>query len=149
MKKILLVASAGGHLVQLYRLFPAYKDLEMRVITTKSLTNSDMFVDVDVSVVKDSNFDNKFALIITFFQVLTKYITFRPDVVLTTGAAPGLFAILIGRLFFKKVIWIDSIANGETMSFAGKIAKKVTVNCYSQWKNVAESEGVQYIGKVV
>lgn len=149
MKKVLVVASAGGHLVQLYRMFPAYKGFKLRLITTKSISDSSLFEGVDFSVVKDSNFDQKFLLIVTFFQVLVRLLVFNPSVVLTTGAAPGLFAILIGRILGKKVIWIDSIANGETLSFAGKVAKKITPNCYSQWEDVAERESVRYIGKVV
>jgi UDP-N-acetylglucosamine:LPS N-acetylglucosamine transferase len=149
MKKVLVVASAGGHLVQLYRMFPAYKEFKLRLITTKSIAHSRLFQGVDFRLVKDSNFDQKFKLLITFVQVFIHLLAFNPKVIVTTGAAPGLFAILIGRILGKKVIWIDSIANGDTLSFAGKVAKKITPYCYSQWEDVARMENVKYMGKVV
>ena len=43
----------------------------------------------------------------------------RPDVVITTGAAPGYFAVRIGKLLGARVVWVDSIANAEELSLSG------------------------------
>ena len=37
----------------------------------------------------------------------------RPDVIVTTGAAPGYFALRFGKLLGARTIWIDSMANAE------------------------------------
>ncbi len=33
----------------------------------------------------------------------------RPDIVITTGAAPGYFCLRLGKLLGARTIWIDSI----------------------------------------
>ena len=48
----------------------------------------------------------------TFLVVLRE----RPDVVVSTGAAPGYFALRFGRLFGARTLWLESIANVEELS---------------------------------
>ena len=38
-----------------------------------------------------------------------------------TGAAPGYFAIRIGKLLGARTLWIDSIANAEELSMGGQL----------------------------
>lgn len=47
----------------------------------------------------------------------------RPDIVISTGAAPGFFALLFGKLLGARTIWIDSIANAEQLSVSGQKVK--------------------------
>lgn len=63
-----------------------------------------------------------------------------PTVICTTGAAPGYFAIRIGKLLGARTIWIDSIANPETMSLAGVKAGKHADLWLTQWETVAANE---------
>ena len=49
----------------------------------------------------------------------------RPDVVISTGAAPGAFALFFGKLFGAKTIWIDGIASTSKLSMSGKITRLV------------------------
>ena len=53
------------------------------------------------------------------------YIKFRPNLVISTGAAPGVIGVVLGRLFLAKTIWVDSIANAEELSLGGKISVKI------------------------
>lgn len=149
-KKVLLaVASAGGHLIQLSRLLPAFSDYKVVIISTIDLSNKIEFKNYETLVVTDSNFDQKMKLTITAIQVLGHIVFKRPSKIVTTGAAPGLFAILFGKLVFAQSIWIDSIANAEELSFAGSIAKKLTTNCYSQWQEVAKKNNIKFLGAVI
>ena len=88
-------------------------------------------------------------LIKTAFHTAKVILRVRPKVVISTGAAPGLFCILWNRLIGRKAIWIDSIANTDTLSLSGKVAKMLTKHCYSQWEQVAKQSGVGYIGAII
>jgi UDP-N-acetylglucosamine:LPS N-acetylglucosamine transferase len=76
-------------------------------------------------------------------------LAYRPHVIITTGAAPGFFGILVGRLLGAKTIWIDSIANAEELSLAGRKAKRWADHWLTQWPELAREEGPHYIGSVI
>lgn len=149
-KRILVIASAGGHLIQLHRLKPAYAKFDYVVVTNRSLKGSQMFADAsDSFVVTDCNLNTKLKLLKVFFELFAIVLKSKPDAIITTGAAPGLVAILVGKILIKKIIWIDSIANAEKLSSAGTVAKRLTKFCYSQWPDVAKENKIGYIGKVI
>ena len=74
---------------------------------------------------------------------------FRPNVVLSTGAAPGFFCILFGRLIGARTLWIDSVANGEELSMCGKLSKRFAHQCWTQWEHLAVAENPGYHGAVL
>ena len=73
----------------------------------------------------------------------------NPDVIVSTGAAPGYFAIRFGRLLGIKTIWIDSIANAEELSMSGQKAGKHADLWLTQWKHLAKPQGPLYYGNVI
>lgn len=147
MKKILAVASGGGHWIQLLRLRPAFNDAELRYMTTNSEFGKE--VDEPLYVVQDANINEKFKLICLFFHVLWILIRFRPDIVITTGAAPGLLAIFLGKVLGSKTIWIDSIANASELSGSGKQAGRFADVWLTQWEHIAQDGGPTFKGKVI
>ena len=75
--------------------------------------------------------------------------TKRPDVVISSGAAPGLIAIMLGKMVGAKTIWIDSIANAEELSLSGKKAGAFADLWLTQWPNLVQPTGPQYQGRVL
>ncbi|RZK34229.1 MAG: hypothetical protein EOO61_13950 [Hymenobacter sp.] len=73
----------------------------------------------------------------------------RPAVVVSTGAAPGLIALLCGRLRGAKTIWVDSIANSQKMSMSGQIARKFCHVTLTQWEHLAVGNHCIYRGSVI
>ncbi|MCA9449678.1 MAG: UDP-N-acetylglucosamine--LPS N-acetylglucosamine transferase, partial [Candidatus Omnitrophica bacterium] len=73
----------------------------------------------------------------------------KPDVILSTGAAPGYMAIRLGRLFGAKTIWLDSIANVEELSLSGQQVGKFTDLWLTQWPHLAQPEGPKFEGSVL
>jgi len=142
------VASAGGHWMQLERISPAFIDHNVRwVSTTHELASRVPFG--TFSCVRDANRWGKRALVITALQIGWQVLRFRPDVVVTTGAAPGYFAILFGHLFSARTIWIDSLANSEELSMAGKKVSALADYWFTQWPELSREKGPYYIGSVI
>lgn len=147
MKRVVAVASGGGHWVQLLRLRPAFGEGEICWITTKAGYRKD--VTGPLHVVRDANLWDKPGLVILFIQMAWLMLRLRPAVVVTTGAAPGFAAIFFGRLFGARTIWIDSIANAETLSGSGARAGRWADVWLTQWEHLARPDGPQYWGAVL
>jgi UDP-N-acetylglucosamine:LPS N-acetylglucosamine transferase len=74
----------------------------------------------------------------------------RPDVIVSTGAAPGLIAVILGKLVGAKTIWIDSVANSERLSMSGRIAGKFADLWLTQWRHLDTfPNGPQFWGSVL
>ena len=147
-KRVLAIASGGGHWQQLIRLRPAFQ----QQATTYVTTNAAYSIDVpgnDLFVVTDANRDHPLKLIRTAAEVFFRVIEVRPDVVISTGAAPGLFGIIFGRLIGARTIWVDSIANPEILSLSGRIALKFAHVVLTQWPHLARVRAPQYHGAIL
>lgn len=146
MTKVLAIASGGGHWKQLMLLSPAFENTEVKYVTTLAGLPQQNNIS-DYAIVQDSNKNEKLKLLITMVQIFWIFIVFRPKVIITTGAAPGLLGLLLGKIFFRKTIWVDSIANAEELSLCGKLSKKIADIVLTQWEPLA-TEGVEYRGSV-
>jgi UDP-N-acetylglucosamine:LPS N-acetylglucosamine transferase len=145
---VLAVSSSGGHWEQLMILRAGFEDQEVFYVTTKAGLAERNGIN-QYFVVKDCNRDTPldvFRTICALFCIIRKT---RPSVVITTGAAPGLLAIFIGRIFGAKTIWVDSIANSERLSLSGKIAGYVSHLQITQWSHLSSENGPVYAGSIL
>jgi len=147
-KLVLAVASGGGHWQQLLRLRPAFEGEHTIYVTTdaayaKDVPGSELFV------VTDANRDVPLKLLRSCGEVFMKVMRTRPDVVISTGAAPGLFGVLFGRLVGARTIWVDSIANAEKLSLSGRIASRIAHIALTQWPHLAATPGPSYQGSIL
>ncbi|RNC73210.1 MAG: UDP-N-acetylglucosamine--LPS N-acetylglucosamine transferase [Desulfuromonadales bacterium] len=146
-RKVLAVASGGGHWVQLMRLKPLFEGMKVEFLTTDAAYSAE--VGKPVLVVRDANMWDKAGLAVMFLQVALTVIKVRPDVVITTGAAPGFAALLFGRLIGAKTVWIDSIANSEMLSSSGSHARRFADLWLTQWEHLATPQGPYFMGSVL
>jgi UDP-N-acetylglucosamine:LPS N-acetylglucosamine transferase len=74
----------------------------------------------------------------------------RPEVVVTTGAAPGLVALVLAKLVCRsRTVWIDTVANSEKMTLSGRLARPVADAWLVQWPHLARPGGPDYWGAVL
>jgi UDP-N-acetylglucosamine:LPS N-acetylglucosamine transferase len=147
MKKILAVASVGGHWVQLLRLKPAFENTELCFMTTKQ-SFANMVPGHKFYVIPDFNRNDKIKIISSFFMIFSIIRKERPNLIITTGAAPGLMALFAGKLLGVKTVWVDSIANVDKLSLSGKIAVRIADRVYTQWPELADSK-ITFSGNVL
>jgi hypothetical protein len=147
-KKVLAVASSGGHWIQLRRVIPAFADSEVVYVTVIESYRSQVPENRFYSV-NDATRWNKLGLIRLALRVGWIIVKERPSVVISTGAAPGYFAILLGRWFGAKTIWIDSMANIEDLSMSGSRVGRYADLWLTQWPHLAKAEGPHYGGSVL
>lgn len=148
--KLMAVASEGGHLIQLLRLETMFKQHQSILVSTnKEFKAPDCFEDHFIT--NDINqFSGLLAKISILFRTLYLIIKIKPDVIISTGALPGLVAIIIGKVIFrKKTIWLDSIANGHELSKSGRAAGRFCDIWLTQWSNLEEPTGPNFLGTVI
>lgn len=145
--KVLAIASVGGHWIQLLRLRPAFDKVELEFMSTRSSFAS-MVPNHKFYTVPDASRWNKFKLLVCFYNIFSIISKSQPDLIVTTGAAPGLMGVIAGRMLGIKTVWVDSIANVDQISLSGRIASRIATKVYTQWPGLA-NEKIVYKGSVL
>lgn len=148
-RKVLLVASAGGHWVQLSRLSPALVGHDMLYATTMKGTPAPIG-ERPVKVISDASQSTPGRVPVTVLQLMLIFVSFRPHCVISTGAAPGLLAIVLGRMLGCRTVWLDSIANSEELSRSGRMARRWADLWLTQWPHLVDRHvGLEHHGAVL
>ncbi len=145
--RILAVASGGGHWKQLLLLGDLFKGKDVCFVTTVHGLPQESGKK-KYHIVHDSNKNDVLGLIKTLKEVAFIILKERPDLLITTGAAPGLLSILCARVIGSKTIWIDSIANAEKLSLGGRFSKIIAHHVFTQWEHLADKK-VMYVGSLL
>ncbi|MEM7685550.1 MAG: UDP-N-acetylglucosamine--LPS N-acetylglucosamine transferase [Pseudomonadota bacterium] len=139
-RTVLAIASQGGHWVQLRRMRAAWTGCRTTYVCTNPGYRREVVEaepDAGFMTVPDANVTTKLRLILQALHVALIVLRLRPDAIITTGAAPGYFAVRIGRLIGARTVWIDSIANGQEMSLSGRKAGPYAGLWLTQWQHLA------------
>ncbi|MBV8593859.1 MAG: glucuronosyltransferase [Caulobacteraceae bacterium] len=146
---MLVIASGGGHWIQMRRLRPAFDDLDVAYVTI----HPDYALDVPgrrfYSIPDATRFSlgNLAVMIPRLARILLRE---RPDVVITTGSFPGLICLALARVLTRaRTMWIDSIANCERMSSSGARARWFAHVWLTQWPELATPNGPGHWGAVL
>jgi UDP-N-acetylglucosamine:LPS N-acetylglucosamine transferase len=146
--RVLAVASGGGHWVQLLRVAGAFQDCDVAFATT--LASYRTQVDRHrFYAVNDSSRSDKLGLVKTACQLARIIWAERPDIVVSTGAAPGYIALRLARLIGAKTVWLDSIANVDELSLSGKKVGRYADLWLTQWPHLVAPKGPHYGGSVL
>ena len=147
-KRVLAIASGGGHWVQLLRLRPALEQHDVAYATVNPAYRPQV-AGHRFYVVTDATRWNKLRLIRMSFEILRLLLRERPHVVISTGAAPGYVALRLARWLGARTCWIDSIANVEQLSLSGRRIGPHADLWLTQWPHLAEPDGPRYEGAVL
>lgn len=148
-KKLLAVSSGGGHWVQLRRLQQAFDGQDIAYVTVHADYKMDIPSDARFYTVRDATRWDRWHLVVLLFQLLLIFWKERPQIVISTGAAPGYLSLRLGKLFGAKTVWIDSVANVEEISLSGQRIAKYADLWLTQWPHLAVSTGPHYKGSVL
>jgi len=147
-KRVLAISSGGGHWSELLRLAPALEGHDVTWATTnegyRTTAPPGRFEHI-----RDASMWNKKALVVMVGQIVALVARVRPEVVVSTGAAPGYFAIRCANLLGARTLWIDSIANAEQLSLSGERIKGHADLWLTQWEHLTGPKGPFYRGSVL
>jgi UDP-N-acetylglucosamine transferase subunit ALG13 len=143
-RKVLVIASAGGHLTQ--ALCASRNVDEIVLVTTRALVN-DKKIKRIYSIWATQK--NPFIHFLNIFYALYVLLRERPRTVFTTGGPLVLPFALVCKFLPLRFVYLDTLSRVIEMSNTGKLIHKYKLydEFMSQWPNVAAEYGVDYFGK--
>jgi len=146
-RRVLAIASGGGHFVQLMRLSPAWAGHAVSIATVDAGTRL-LAGDAPFFTFRDVSRADWWRIPLATLDIARILIAVRPQVIITTGALPGLIAAALARPFGVRSMWVDSIANSEILSGSGGQAGRVCNQVVTQWPHLASAK-VDHWGSVL
>ena len=142
MTKVMFISSMGGHLSELMQLdFDKY---DYSIVTEKT----------DASKAIKEKYGDKayfllygtrrtpiiyfFILLINFFKSLALFIKLKPKVIVTTGTHTAVPMCYIAKIFGSKVVWIETFANENSKTLAGRLVYPIADTFVVQWEEMTK-----------
>jgi len=148
-RKVLAIASGGGHWIQLRRLSPAFAGLDIVYVSVFASNQADVPENRYYNV-RDVSRWARLGFVVLGLQCLRILLIERPSVVVTTGSAPGLVMLVLAKSLFRcKTLWLDSVANCEELSLSGQKARRFADVWLTQWPELQSDVGPDYWGAVI
>ena len=144
-KKILFIASTGGHLEELMQLKPMFDDFDYHIITerTKSTISLRDKYPGRINYLVYGSYSTflksiiyPFKLMYNTIKSLILYIKIKPNYIITTGAHTAGPMCLIGHLLGSKIIFIETFAKTKTKT--GSIVYRFADLFIVQWESMLE-----------
>jgi len=142
MKKVMFISSVGGHLTQILQLKDIFGNYDYVLVTEKTDVTVNMKDKFNVRFLpygsRNQKFTYPFILLCNCFKSLFYFIRYNPNVIVSTGANTAAAMCCLGKIFGKKVIFIESFAKQKMPSITGKYIYKL--HAYTtfvvQWKSM-------------
>jgi len=136
--KICLVGSSGGHLTHLYMLKPFWHDKDRFWVTfdkedAKSLLQGEKMY----PCYYPSNRSIK-ALFINTIRAIKILPKEKPDLIISSGAAPAIPFFYIGKILGAKTIYIEVFDRIDTSTITGKLVYPITDKFIVQWEKMKQ-----------
>ena len=146
-KRVLAIASGGGHFILLMRLSPAWEGHAVSIATVDPSSRT-LVGEAPFFTFRDVSRADWWRIPLAAIDIAGILLKVRPQVIITTGALPGLIACALARPFGAKSLWVDSIANSEVLSGSGGQAGRVCSQVVTQWPHLA-TDKVDHWGSVL
>lgn len=154
MKKVIFVSSSGGHFSEILRLEKLFNEYDYILVTEKTDITYDYKDKYNMQFLKygpnKNNLKYIWAIIYNVFKCISIIVSYKPETIITTGAQVGGIMCFIGKLFGKKIIYIESLAKIDSLSVTGRNVYKFADKFYVQWETLANKyEKAEYIGRLM
>lgn len=132
--KVCFVTSSGGHLTHLMQLRPWWEDKDRFWVTFDKQDSRSILKDEKkywCYFPTNRNFKNLIRNTFLAIKLLKKE---KPDLIISTGAAPAIPFFYLGKLFGAKVIYIEVYDRIEKPTITGKIVYPISDLFILQWE---------------
>lgn len=144
MKRILFIASTGGHLNELLQLKVLFKEYNSYLITEKDISTQGLQID-GIKKIRYLTYGTRskilvypFVFIYNCFKSLFYYLKIKPKVIITTGTHTAVPMCYIGKIFGSKIIFIETFANKNTRTLSGRMVYPISDLFIVQWKEMQQ-----------
>ena len=134
--RVLLIASSGGHLLQLRQLASLWTPEERSWVTFKRSDAESMLADESVTWAyhpTNRNAINALRNLRLAWQLIRRD---RPNAIITTGAGVAVPFAIIGWLAGINIIYIESMARIAKPSLTGRLMYPIATSFFVQWPDL-------------
>lgn len=141
-RKVLFIASTGGHLNELMQIKPLFKKFDYHIVTEKTKVDDSFKEEYGDKIsfliygTKKYPFTYIFKFLANCFISLYYFFRHQPEVVVTTGTHTAVPMCYIAKLFGSKVIFIETFANRTTGTVAGRLVYPIADTFVVQWEEM-------------
>lgn len=132
-RRIALVGSSGGHLLQLFVLAPAWADTDHFWVTFETADALSLLASERTSWCYFPTNRSLKNLVRNTWLALRILRNEHPTHVVSTGAAVAVPFFYLGRLFGAQLIYIEVIDRVETATITGRLIRPVAHHLLVQW----------------
>jgi UDP-N-acetylglucosamine:LPS N-acetylglucosamine transferase len=149
-RRTLIVASPGGHMLQMLALEPSWSDLERTWVTLRSPDVEYLLAEEDDVVYGHGptprNIGNFFRNLRLARRVLRER---DPAVIISTGAGLALPFFLLGRLQRRRLVYVESITRVERLALTGRLVYPLVDAFFVQWESLTSRRRARFHGSVL
>lgn len=145
----MLVASSGGHLLQLRHLAAGLPDADWCWIAFDTPDAQHLLAGRDVVHAHHPTNRNARNLVRNLVLAWRVVRDVRPKIVISTGAGVAVPFLWVARLRGARVIYVESFARTQNLSLTGRLVRPVAHRLFVQWETAAANErGTEYLGSI-
>lgn len=149
MKRVLLVASSGGHLLQLCQIKDVVEDVE-RLWVTFNRPDARSLLAGEQVVWAHHPTNRNVPNLLRNLRLATRVVkSFAPDVLISTGAGVAVPFAAAARLRRTRVVYIESFTRSEEPSLTGRLMQPLAHDLFVQWPSLqTRLRGAKYEGSL-
>ncbi len=133
---IILISSSGGHFEQLSRLKILSQNYNITIIVEKTEYKAD--ADYYLRQIDKKQIFFIFNFIFNLLKSFYLFIKIKPQFLISTGAMTCIPMFIIGKIFRRKLIFIESFARVKSPSKTGRFIYKFADLFIIQWEELIE-----------
>lgn len=138
--KVMFICSVGGHLTQMLQLKKIYEDYDYVLVTEKTDVTKDLKEKYNTEFLVYGSRKYLFKYLFIFLYNILKsiylFIKYRPKTIITTGTHTAVPMCYIGKLFRRKIIYIESFAKRTSPTLTGRLVYPIATTFIVQWKSM-------------
>ncbi len=141
-KKVLFIASTGGHLNELMQLSPLFEKYDYHIITEKDKANENLKEKYKDKLyflpygTRAKLFTYIFKYLYLCFKTVYLYFKIHPKVIVTTGTHTAGPMCYLGKIFGSKIVYIETFANTHRKTATGRLIYPIADLFIVQWEEM-------------
>ncbi len=149
-RPVLLVASSGGHLLELLALRDSFAAEERHWVTFDRSDARALLADESVTHAFSPTNRNVKNLLRNAVLAWRSVRAMRPRAVVSTGAGVAVPFLYAGRLFGSRTIYVESLARIDQLSLTGRLVYPIVSDFFVQWPELERRlPRCRYVGAII
>jgi UDP-N-acetylglucosamine:LPS N-acetylglucosamine transferase len=147
---VVLVASSGGHLLELLELAGEYAPATRHWVTFDKPDARALLTGERVTYAYSPTNRHLGNLVRNAFLAVRLLFRTRPRAVITTGAGVGVPFLYAARAMRRRAIYVESLARIDQLSLTGRLVYPVVTHFFVQWPELARRyRRSRYVGGIL